>query len=46
MVNDALLEFSQEFGIPVDFDEIIFRLIEEITKLREEKLNENESKKR
>jgi len=35
MVNDALLEFSQEFGISVDSDEIIFRLIEEICKLKE-----------
>jgi len=35
MVNDALLEFSEKYDIPIDSDEIIFRLIEEIKKIRE-----------
>ena len=36
MPNDALIEFSKEFGIPVDSPEITMRLIEEISKLKEE----------
>ena len=36
MVNDALIRFSKKFDIPVDSDEIISALIQEISTLRQE----------
>jgi len=36
MVNNALIRFSKEFNLSVESDEILYRLIEEISKLKKQ----------